>query len=85
MKTVDFFKRNYRELKGSTQNIIISKIEDMYFDVKQSCIEDALWDSSLTVWMCHDLKTVIKFDTKSFEHFSHILNTYIEMDKKQSS
>jgi hypothetical protein len=83
MKSITFYKKNFRELKGSIQNIVISNIQNMYFDIPFNCIEAALWDSKLNVWICPEMKTVIKFDPINFERFMNTLNTYMEVNNQK--
>ena len=68
MKTVDFFKKNYRELNGNIQNMVINQVKQLFFNTSFSALENSLFDSNIIVFYCIELN-IIRFDQLSFSNF----------------
>lgn len=75
MKTIEIFKKKYRELIGSHQNQAINKIHELFEGVSRKAIEDAIWDVNPFVWYSYDCR-FIKFEPKTFGGLCALLNEH---------
>lgn len=86
MRTVDLFKKSYRQVRGSIQNQVIDQVNQIFIGYNQEVIHDALYDSNPQFYYSNCM-SVIRFVPKSFSRLCQCIDQYqkAENESKEKS